>query len=377
MSDKKPIRILQINSGSRDFGGVSSFLYNVYTHIDRNKVQFDFLSPNITTYGIHKEEIKQMGGKIAALGITGNILSKKLKLYARMKTFLKRHPYEIVHINSGNFFFNLFVAKAVKKAGVKNIYIHSHSTENPDSIKAKKKATLVLKKTLANCGTRLLACSSDAAEFMFGPKKKNDVEIVRNGVVIERFAFNAEVRDEMRAELGISDKHVIGNVGRFTLQKNHSFMIDVFSQLAERDENAVLLLIGDGEGKEEICRRIEKEGLNDRVIILGTQTEIEKYYQAMDVFCFPSNWEGLGMVLVEAQIAGLPCVASTRVPEEAAICEAVHYIDINPENVDDWVEAIMDSYRTDRQSRTAEAYKCGYSIDDVAVRLEHLYLQDE
>ena len=376
MAENQPLRVLQINSGSENFGGVSSFLFNVYTHIDRSKIQFDFLSPNITTYGIHKKEIKQMGGKIYALGITGNVLTKKVKLFFRLKRFLKVHPYSIVHINSGNFFFNLFVAKAAKKAKITNLYIHSHSTENPASLKAKKKATVILKSTLAKCGSRLLACSNEAAEYMFGKKRTGAVKIVRNGVSVDRFVYDETIREKIRTDLNINDYHVVGNVGRFSPPKNHDYMIDVFSELYKKDKRAVLLLIGDGEEKTRVVNRIKERGISDRVTVLGTQKDIEKYYQAMDVFLFPSTWEGLGMVLVEAQISGLPCIASTRVPREAAVCENVKFLDISAQNVGEWVETIMNDMNMKRKSRDKDAYRCGYSIERVASELERLYLQD-
>ena len=377
MSDNKPVRILQINSGSQNFGGVSSFLYNVYTHIDRTKVQFDFLSPNVTTYGIHKKEIKEMGGRIIQLGIDGNILTKKLRLYIGMKEYFKKHPYSIVHINSGNFFFNLFVAKAAKKAKIRNIYIHSHSIEIPTIKSSKKKLTAFFKKSLSNSGTRLLACSKEAAEYMFDETKVKDAEIIRNGVNIERFKYDPEARQEIRRKLGIEDKHVIGHVGNFLPPKNHPFLVDVFAKLAKKDENAVLLLIGTGENKEKIQTKIQELGLSDKVIILGTQKDIEKYYQAMDVFLFPSSWEGLGMVLVEAQISGLPCIASTGVPREAAVSDEAVFIDVTKsDSINKWVETILSNYGKNRQSRIEDAYRCGYDVDDVSSKLEGLYLKD-
>ena len=153
-------------------------------------------------------------------------------------------------------------------------------------------------------------------------------------------------------------------------------MIDVFSELYKKDKRAVLLLIGDGEEKTRVVNRIKERGISDRVTVLGTQKDIEKYYQAMDVFLFPSTWEGLGMVLVEAQISGLPCIASTRVPREAAVCENVKFLDISAQNVGEWVETIMNDMNMKRKSRDKDAYRCGYSIERVASELERLYLQD-
>ena len=376
MTVNKPVRVLQINSGSKNFGGVSSFLYNVYTHIDRTKIQFDFLSPCITTYELHRQEIEQLGGKIYELGIKGNVLTKKTMLYSRLLQFLSLHQYEIIHINSGNFFFNFAAAKAARKAGIKNIYIHSHSIENTYSSRIKKTLIRLLKPELAKYGTRLLACSKEAAEFMFGKENFQKVTIIRNGVDIKKFKFDEAVREMIRKELKLNNKHVIGNVGRFSLPKNHEYLIDVFRELSVNDNNAFLLLVGDGEEKTNIENKINELNLLDKVIMLRTQKNIEKYYQAMDVFLFPSKWEGLGMVLVEAQISGLPCISSTNVPEEAAICDDVKFLDTNEADIREWVESIITDYSKDRKSRIEEAYNCGYAIETVAYNLMNLYLRD-
>ena len=179
---KEPIRVLQINSGSRSFGGVSSFLYNVYTNIDREQVQFDFLSPNVTTYGIHREEIEEMGGRIYELGIKGNILTRKTGLYKRLYEFLTQHAYSIVHINSGNFFFNLFAVMAVRKAGVPCRIVHSHNAGDTSRSRIKKAVFEALKPQLERNATTLLACSRKAAGYMFTDRtvREGKVQIVKN-----------------------------------------------------------------------------------------------------------------------------------------------------------------------------------------------------
>ena len=227
---KEPIRVLQINSGSRSFGGVSSFLYNVYTNIDREKLQFDFLSPEVTTYGIHREEIEKSGGRIYELGIKGNILTRKTGLYKRLRQFLAKHRYSIVHINSGNFFFNLFAVMAVRKAGVPCRIVHSHNAGDTNRSRIKKAAFEALKPQLEKNATLLLACSRKAASYMFTDQtvREGRVQIVKNGINAERFRFDPEIRKTVRQELGLQDKFVVGHVGRFYKQKNHVFLIRIF-----------------------------------------------------------------------------------------------------------------------------------------------------
>lgn len=371
-----PVRVLQINSGNRDFGGVSSFLYNVYTHIDRDRVQFDFLSPYKSTYGIHRDQIEAMGGRVYELGISGNKLDRKRKLYPGVRGFLRRHPYAIVHVNSGNFFFDLAVTRAVKDAGVKNIIVHSHSIENPKALALKKKVVRMLKPMLESQLTARCACSTNAARFMFLDRivDSNGVTIVRNGLEIHKFEYDEGVRREMRRALGVSDRHVLGHVGRFFHGKNQAYLVRVFARLAQRDPEAVLVMVGDGEELERVKAQVKDLGLDDRVRFTGTQSDIQRYYQAFDAFAFPSVWEGLGMALVEAQIAGLHCVASTGVPAEADVTGNVVFLDMGDENIDRWAEAVEGAFSGRRRSCAEQALAAGYDIDAVAEGLATMYL---
>lgn len=376
MENREPLRVLQINSGSRNFGGVSSLLYNVYSHIDRDRVQFDFLTPYFTTYGVHRDDIEAMGGRIYELGIDGNKLARKARLYPEIKGFLAAHPYRVVHINSGNFLFDLAAARAVRDAGVENIIVHSHSIEDPGSSAAKKAAVRLLKPVLERYLTARCACSMEAAKYLFvpGAVEAGGVTIVRNGIEVEKFRYDESVRAEVRRELGIVDKHVVGHVGRFSPGKNQKYLVDVLARLARRDPAAVLVLLGDGEEMERVRQRAEAQGVADRVLFLGTRTDIERYYQAFDAFVFPSVWEGLGMVLVEAQVSGLRCVASFRVPREADVTGNVTFLEIGEANVDQWADAVEGAFGGERVSRDREAVSAGYDINAVAAGLADQYL---
>ena len=353
-------------------------LYNVYSHIDRDRVQFDFLSPYISTYDVHREEIETMGGRIYQLGITGNKLERKIRLYPGVKGFMKQHPYQIVHINSGNFFFDLVVAKAVKDAGIKNIIVHSHSVEDPRDSALKKATIQMLKPTLERQLTARCACSTSAARYMFLDRivDEGGVNIVRNGMEVKKFEYNEAVREDVRRELGIQDKHVLGHVGRFFPGKNQAFLVKVFARLAERDPYAVLILVGDGEELPRVREQVKQMGLVDSVYFLGVRTDVQRYYQAFDAFAFPSMWEGLGMVLVEAQIAGLHCVASTGVPKEADVTGNVVFYDLTDADIDRWAEAIAKAFTAQRHSCADQALAAGYDIDAVAEGLAQLYIRE-
>lgn len=369
----KPFRVLQINSGSVNFGGVSSFLYNIYTHIDREKVQFDFLSPDKTTYEIHQSEITKMGGRIYEFGIKGNILSRKLKLYSKLKNFLMENNYRIVHINSGNFFFNLFVSAAVKKAGVPVRIIHSHNAG--DTCGTLKRITFrILKPVMEKNATDFFACSKLAAEYMFTEKtvKSGKVTVIPNGIDTSKFSYNETIRTEMRRKLRLEDKFVVGNVARFMPQKNHRFLIKVFEKVVKIQKNAVLLLIGQGELMGEIKALVHAKGLDKNVIFLGQRNDVEKLYQAMDVFVLTSFHEGFGIVTIEAQTSGLHCVVSDNIPEEANVNKKMVRLPLTASSRK-WAEEIL-NITEKRKDNSHIIENGGYGVQKVADMMKDIYL---
>ena len=375
-SNREPIRVLAVNTGSKLFGGVSSFLYNVYTHLDRQRVQYDFLSPNQTTYEIHRDEIERMGGRIYALGITGNILSKKLKLYTQLKAFLKVHPYRIVHVNSGDFYFNLFAGKAAKDAGTETVIIHSHSVGNPQDSAMKRKSIELMKPVLERQAKVYCACSPEAAEFMFTPGTvaAKRVDIVPNGIEVGKYGYDPQTRQALRKALGLEDSIVLGHVGRLAYPKNQAFLIELLARFIKKRPNAALMLVGEGDHREMLQALAREKGVADRVRFIGARADVERYYQAMDVFLFPSFYEGFGMVLVEAQIAGLSCVASSCVPRSTDITGRVTYIDIEKEDTGKWLDALEAALERPRQSYVDQALAAGFDIGSVADSLCEKYI---
>ena len=371
---QEPIRVLQINSGSGTFGGVSSFLYNVYTNIDREKLQFDFLSPDVTTYGIHRAEIEKAGGRIYELGIKGNILTRKTGLYKRLRQFLTKHRYSIVHINSGNFFFNLFAVTAVRKAGVPCRIVHSHNAGDTNRSRIKKAVFKALKPQLERNATLLLACSRKAASYMFTDKtvREGGVQIVKNGINAERFRFDPEIRKTVRRELGLADKFVVGHVGRFYKQKNHAFLIRVFEKIHEKEPESVLLLFGKGELETEVRDLVNELGLAPYVRFMGEVPDIERMYQAMDVFVMPSFHEGLPVSCVEIQAAGVPCVLSDTITEEIKIEDSMQFISLT-ESPEIWAQAALARKGHRDMDGYESVIRSGYAIRDVADGMLKMY----
>ena len=337
-------------------------------------MQFDFLSPNVTTYGIHREEIEEMGGRIYELGIKGNILTRKTGLYKRLYEFLTQHAYSVVHINSGNFFFNLFAVMAVRKAGVPCRIVHSHNAGDTNRSRIKKAAFEALKPQLEKNATLLLACSRKAASYMFTDQtvREGRVQIVKNGINAERFRFDPEIRKTVRQELGLQDKFVVGHVGRFYKQKNHVFLIRIFEKIHEKEPESVLLLFGKGDLETEVRGLVNELGMAPYVRFMGEVPDIERMYQAMDVFVMPSFHEGLPVSCVEIQAAGVPCVLSDAITEEIKIADSLQFLSLS-DSPEIWAKAAL-SMKGHRDLNGYEnVIRSGYAIRDVADGMLKMY----
>jgi glycosyltransferase involved in cell wall biosynthesis len=374
-ADEECLRVLQLNSGSRNFGGVSSFLYNIYQNIDRSKVQFDFLSPDVTTYGIHRDEICREGGKIFEFHIRGNVIYKKLRLYKELKCFLKEHSYQIVHINSGNFFFNYTTVLAAKHAKVPVRILHSHNAGNTDQSQLKNLFFKMMKPFMEKNATVLFACSEKAASYMFTKKSVDAgrVRVIPNGIDTQRFRRDPQVRAALLKEWNLENRFVVGHVGRFMTQKNHAFLIDIFQEIHRREPRSVLLLFGEGELLPQIRDQVKRLGLEDSVRFMGIMNDIERAYQVMDVFLLPSLHEGLPVTGVEVQAAGIPLLVSDRITKELKIVDDVAFLPLEA-GAAAWAEAALSVQSEQLTDHTEQIRDAGYDVHQVANRLQRFYI---
>ena len=335
MSDKI-IRVAQV-IGKANSGGVESCIMNYYRHIDKTKVQFDFFVEN-TCKIIRKDKIEEMGGRVVIIPP----YTKIFKYIKELKRLFTEGNYDIVHSNMNAL--SVFTLFAAWLAGIKVRIAHSHSTTNKKEWK-KNLIKNILKPFSKVFATDYFACSELAGRWLFGNRtfNKGKVKIITNAIEIDKFLFNEEIRNQMRKELNIEDKFVVGHIGRFVEQKNHTFLVDVFYEVQKERPNSVLLLIGDGPLLEEIKEKIKRLGIQDKVIFAGVHKHPERYYQAMDVFVLPSLYEGLGMVLIEAQVNGLPCIISNNIPQDAVYNQNVkEMIEFRKE---EYVEQIFNLFR--------------------------------
>ena len=368
-SKREPIRIAQI-MGKWVGGGVEAVVMNYYRNIDRNKIQFDFICDDDSTC-IPKEEIESLGGKVILIPP----YQKVLKYHKELKKILKDGQYKIVHshINA----LSVFSLWAAKSAKVPVRIAHSHSTSN----KKEWKKTLLknmLRPFSKMFATDYFCCSELAGRWLFGNKTYDEgkVYLLNNAIDVDKFKYNEEIRKQKRKELKIKDNElVIGHIGRFVKQKNHEFLIDIFNEIHNQNKNTILLLAGDGPLKEEIENKVKELGLEKNVQFLGQRKDANELYQAFDAFVLPSLYEGLPVVGVEAQAAGLPCFFSTDMTKETKVLDTTQFIELThiPKY---WADKILKTLKSfKRQNTTFEITNNNFNIKSETEKLEQQYRQ--
>ena len=352
-------------------GGIESFLHNVIMEMDLSRLEIDIVAAQICE-SVFTAGLKEKGVHFYELSGSQRKLGRNHKMFRQL---LKERQYDVVHLNIFQGL-SLYYAYLAKKAGVKVRIAHGHNSALRRSRTRWLKLALhnMSKSLLAENATDYWACSRLAAEFMFPRDVVEKYEFIPNGIDIEKFRFNDEVRKKVRKDLGIEGKLVIGNVGRLCYQKNQENLIEVFAKLQSERPESVLLLVGEGEMKAELQQQVEKLGIADKVLFYGVTDKVEQLLWAMDIFVFPSRFEGLGIVAVEAQAAGLPVICSDGVPNEAVVSDLVEKVDLRS-GVDSWVESILHcQIDADRLAVHEQVQKSGFAVADVADRIEKVYL---
>lgn len=357
------IRVLHVVTDMRR-GGLETMLMNYYRKIDRNVIQFDFLTHR-DYRSDYDDEIESLGGIIYHLSKL-NPFSKSYK--NELHQFIKGHSeYEIVHVHQDCL--SSVILKEAKRCNIPVRIAHSHNSSQNKDIKYLIK--LVFKQSIPRYATHLMACSKEAGKWMFG--KSADFSVLNNAIDATKYSFNADKRNVVRNSFGISqDTLVLGHVGRFSYPKNHTFLIDVFNQVS-KIKNAKLLLVGDGKLRKEIEEKVESFALQKHVIFTGVREDVSDLLQAMDVFVFPSHYEGLPVTLIEAQSAGLPCFISDKVPIECKKTDLVQQLPLSA-SAEQWAKDIV-VCKQDRKNRYEEIVSSGYDITKNAKWLEEYYLE--
>ena len=365
-----PVRIAHI-IGRAIRGGIEAAVLNYYKYIDRTKIQYDcFMFDNATH--IPEEQIKSLGGRIFLIPSCG-------KQFAHQKTLheiFTRNKYPLVysHINT----LSVFPMFAAWRAGVKIRVAHNHTTAGRGSGEFKRNVMKYCLRPLAKVfPTHMCACSEYAGRWLFGDRAmaSGRVTVWPNAIETERYAYNESVRRDVRESLGIANKFVVGHSGRYESQKNHDFLVDIFAELHRRREDSVLLLAGDGPLMDSVREKVSRLGLNDSVIFLGSVRDMERYYQAMDVFILPSLYEGLPVVGSEVQVSGLPFLCSDRVTPEVKFCDNLRFMSLR-KSAGEWAdEALRISDGHVRRDMSSYARKAGFDIKVQAAKMSDWYCQ--
>lgn len=353
--------ILHVNN-TMNIGGIENYLVNVTKNIDLKQYNFKFLCYKNEHFDF-EDILNSYGCKIIRISDPKKV--GVLKHLKELKSVMKDEKVDVVE--SHTYFESGIVLMAAHLAHVKIRIAHSHTTEGLNRVSFFRKVKWSIARCLINIfATERVACSYEAGLALFGNKK---FEIIENGIDMNNFYYNQDIRKKLREDLNLTDKNIVlGHVGRFDQSKNHEFLIDLMTELVKTNENYKLMLVGDGVKMSAIKSLVKERKLKNKVIFLGSVNDTYRYYNAFDLFVFPSIYEGLGISLIEAQANGLTCFASSNVPLESKITENVQYLDLT--NLDDWVEKISDASKV---RNSVDLNKSKYNIKTVVNKLKQIY----
>lgn len=354
---QKPIRVLHV-LGYFDRGGAESMVMNLYRSIDRNKVQFGFVVHG-DRIGAFEDEVRQMGADIFRVPDYTGI--NHIQYKKAWRDIFSNHPeYSVVHghvRSTANIYLNM-----AKRFDLKTI-AHSHSTSSGSGLAAQVKN--IFQYGIRQHADEFIACSTDAGQWLFGEKicNSNHFHILNNAIDTQDYIFDPEIRKKIRRELHASDKFLIGHVGRFHEAKNHSYLIDIFYECLKVQENAELVLVGEGKLKQEIKNKVQNLDIQDHVHFLGLRSDVNELLQAFDIFLFPSLFEGLPVTLVETQAAALPAVISDTITSDIIITEYITKVSLD-EKPKKWAKIAMKTpEEIKRQDTSEEIKKAHYDIE--------------
>ncbi len=368
---QKPLRVLHI-VGKMNKGGVQSLLMNYYRNIDRTKVQFDFIVQGDSKEH-YDDEILALGGRIHRVPrMTVNDVKSFSKAFSEI--FSKNQDYQIVHSHKN--WLNIIPLRIAKKHGVPVRISHSHGSYEARSF-YKKMQRNVFQKVIGIYATDLVACSNLAGIWLYGERFLNDhrAKIIHNAIDADKFKFNETDRHKLRDKHNIKDStHVLISVGRLSGGKNLEFLLDTFYEYQKLNQDSILVIAGDGPLRESLNDKSAKMGLQDKVLFLGMINNVHSYLSMSDLLVFPSESEGLGLVLIEAQANGLPTIVSKEgIPEEADVANTALFYSLK-ESPAKWAEQILKLRNVGRYDSLGDVKTAGYDIKTEAQKLEQFYL---
>lgn len=362
----EPKRILYIHGGILSRGGTESYIMNYYRHFDRSRMQIDFIVHGFEK-GVYDDEIESMGGKLYHVAVKSKA---PLQNSHQIRKILREHPYRLVHSHMDAM--SYVPLKIAKSCGVPIRIAHSHNTQHLTNNPAKILMNEYARRRLPTVATNLFACTEKAGVWLFGEQNRNRLEIIPNAIETKAYVFDAQARERIRSQLRFSPQDIVlGHVGRFDYQKNHEFLVEIFAEVWHKDSRYKLVMVGDGRLKETIRKKVEDLGVREAVRFVPACAEVNQYYSAFDYFCLPSHFEGLGIVLIEAQTNGLSCLASEAVPHTADVTDNVEFLPLQREA---WVKNILQKQLSIRLPQAEErVISAGYAISVQTQRLQQRY----
>ena len=353
-------------------GGIESVVCGALSNMDLTDLSVDIVAAQLEE-GVFRAPLEAKG--VRFIQLSGS--TRRLAVNHRMfRELLKKERYDVLHLNVYHAL-SLYYAKIAEEHGVPVRIAHAHSSGLRQSPTRQLKLFInkVSRKRYTRCATGLWACAEASAEFVFGREALKDrgFVFIPNGVDLKGFAFDPDARAKVRSELALDGRFVIGHVGRLSRQKNQEFLIDVFARIAPQAPESVLILVGsDDNRKDTLQRRAGRYGLSDRIIFHGVSDRVNELMQAMDVFVFPSLFEGLGIAAIEAQAAGLPAVCSDGVPREVAITEDIEFIPLGGP-VSEWADAVMKYRGAERHGPRYVESRIDFEVGSTAALIYRAY----
>lgn len=361
---KEPIRILHVLQ-RMESGGTQALLMNLYRNIDRSKVQFDFLV-EYPDKEFYDEEIEKLGGKIYYTSVRKDY--NILKFKKQLREVLENNDYKIIHVHA--YTIGYFVLKTAKKCGIPVRIAHSHNNETVRDKKYIYKR--IMQKLFTIHATDLFACSKEAGEYLF---KNKEFHILNNAIDSKKFIFDKAKRDKIRKELQFEDNFIVGHVGRLHDQKNHKFLFKVFEEIKKKKDNAKLILIGKGPLEEQLKEIVDNSSVKNDIMFLGVKSNVNEYFMAMDVFVLPSLFEGLGIVAIESQAAGIPTLTADTLPQSTLITPLIKHISLE-EDLELWANEVIEISKINEKNQNMQQYiiDAGYDISVSSKMMEDYYI---
>lgn len=366
-------QVLEVNVDDLGLGGVYALVKNVIKNrpdtlgIDIACIE-RFANPENIQY------VNSLGASVHYVGYEGNKIVKQFVCINNLRRLIRDGGYDCVHIHSDVAYKLLVYGLAARLAGVQKRILHSHAAGVDGSHRRMKELFhKCSRRFLKYLATDYLSCSDLATQWMFPNVDSAQVQRVNNGVDLDKFRFDPVKRVRIRQALELKDEFLIGHVGRFAYQKNHDYLIDLFAAVRTQIPNAKLLLVGEGDLKQEVRQKVARLGLSGSVIFYGISYDVQELFQAMDVCILPSHFEGLPIVGVEAQAAGLPVIFSDQITKEAQLIDEVSYLPITPEAIPVWCRKLIQVSGLERRDTYQELTEKGFRIQDTVNQLLSLY----